>query len=46
MCQEMDCEPKFLRILKKKHMNLWFGRGEKTVPTHYDNNEGIMGKRR
>ena len=45
LCDDLDgmCpQPTFTYGLSPKHMNLWYGRGNKTVILHYDNNEGVM----
>jgi len=45
LCADLEgrCpQPKFSQGLDAKHINLWYGRGNKTVQLHYDNNEGLM----
>jgi hypothetical protein len=46
LCDDLDgmCpQPTFTYALNPKHMNLWYGRGNKSVILHYDNNEGELG---
>lgn len=45
LCDDLEhrCpQPAFAKGLTMKSINMWFGRGTKTVHMHNDNNEGIM----